>query len=1287
MDFFREAARGTPTRSLTSLTTSPPSPRTLSFQSAPPTLQSLKLHLPSSIESDGSLLLITSENPALKCLSDALKCKLLVTTLDGQAREWFYELPLGTISSFAKLRSELLLRFATSKKRKYGPAALFDIKQRDNESVARFVDRFQKEIQGVRNVNPDYYKVALIHGLREGPLKFKARIKAPSTYQELIVMVNRFIEGENANPTYISSLTAKAEGRDASNSYSYNHHHNKPPRPDFHPHSQRGRNLRHKKPFIGHQQFLDQRLPLDATPAVPLQTLPILQNALPAPRPHENSSVEELADLGFDIEEVVQIIQRKSEEKRQGPQRELLVEGKIKDLGKKSDFSKPSTSKGKEVAEVQLECVEIEDVGRLEPINVRPECFDADDEGALGRLFYIHGGAGTEATCKSSIARVSRAEVASSSSSAPSGGDVSFGQEDLPQTANPFDDAVVFKASIEDYTVDRILINTGSSVNLLFKSTFEALSTGKPLLSTKGMLYGFSGERKEVKGSVTLSINLGGAIKPIQFIVVDAPSFYHAIFGRPLLNKYQAVVSTYHLAIKFYADGRLCRVRSNPRHVRECYLRTVNMIEIAPLIFPAAAEASSQSVAAVDSEGVHLEPSQVTQGVPIAEGEERKLSINSELPEDQKAELISCLLKNLDVFAWAAEDMSGIDPDVACHHLNVDPNFKPVQQKKRDVATKLADPIREEVSKILKANFIREIQYPTWISNIVMVKKPGGKWRMCVDFTRLNKVCPKDFYPLPRIDSLVDSVVGYSLMSFLDAFSGYHQIRMHKLDVAHTSFITNDGCYCYLVMPFGLKNVGATYQRMMDHVFKEQKGRNLEVYVDDLLVKSKSFSLHLQDLAETFSTLCRYKMKLNPSKCTFGESKGKFLCHLLTPEGLAPNPNKVKAILDMAPPRSPKEVQQLGGRLAGLGRFISRVGGKSASFFKTLRGASKFQWTEECSQAFEQLKRQLTSTPLLQSPRSGEMLFLCLGVGLEPVRSVLVREENRRQFPVYYVSHILKDVETRYPILEKLALALVMSARRLRPYFQAHSVQVVTDQPLKIVLEKPEHSGRTAIKAQVLADFLIDTTESISDQAERSPLACIIYVDGASGRNSSRAGVFLINPNDIKLKQAIMFYFPVTNNQEEYEALLASLRLTRELGIDHVYIKNDSLVMASQVLGNFETRESVLKKCVSEEEATVVLQEVHSGECGSHSGARNLEKRILWQGYFLPTMKKDSEAYARTCVQCQKFAPLQHQAAQSLRSITTPWPFTVWGMDLIGPFHMASGQRRFIIVMIDYFSK
>ncbi|KAK8914358.1 hypothetical protein KSP39_PZI023487 [Platanthera zijinensis] len=524
----------------------------------------------------------------------------------------------------------------------------------------------------------------------------------------------------------------------------------KPPRPDFHPPPQRGRNLRHKKPFLSHQQFHDQRLPLAAAPTVPLQALPILQRTQPASNPHGSSPMEELADLGIDFEEVAQIIQKKVEEKRQGPQRDwkprdnsqfcnfhkekghltkdckalqklverLLAEGKLEDLGRKNDSSRPSTSKGKEVAEVHQECIEIRDEGHLGLIDIQNECIDVVDEGALGRLFFIHGGAGAESTRKSSLSRLSRTEVASTSSAPPSEV-VTFGSADLPATANPFDDAIVVQAAIGNFTVDRILIDTGSSVNLLFKSTFEALRTGKTLLSTEGPLYGFSGERKEVEGSVTLTVTLGGVTKE----------------------------NPVHSAIKFCKDGRQCRVRSDPRQARECYLRTVNMTEVSPPAFPAAAEATPSKDAEI-REGAHLEPAQVTQEIPIAEGEGRKLSINSELPEDQKAELISCLLGNLDVFAWSAEDMPGVDPDVACHHLNVDPAAKPVQQKKRDVAVKLAEPIREEVAKLLKARFVQEIQYPEWVSNVVMVKKPGGKWRMCVDFTRLNKAWPERFLPL-----------------------------------------------------------------------------------------------------------------------------------------------------------------------------------------------------------------------------------------------------------------------------------------------------------------------------------------------------------------------------------------------------------------------------------------------------------------------------------------------------------------------------------------------------------
>ncbi|PKA50168.1 RNA-directed DNA polymerase like [Apostasia shenzhenica] len=175
--------------------------------------------------------------------------------------------------------------------------------------------------------------------------------------------------------------------------------------------------------------------------------------------------------------------------------------------------------------------------------------------------------------------------------------------------------------------------------------------------------------------------------------------------------------------------------------------------------------------------------------------------------------------------------------------------------------------------------------YPQWLTNIVMVKKANGKWRMCEDFRTLNQACLKDTYPLPRTDTMVDRPFGYEIMSFLDAFSGYHQIRMTKKNEEKTVFITNFGTYCYNVMPFGLKNAGTTYQRMIDVVFREKRGRNLEAYVDDVLVKSKNLEGHLDDLRETHDTLLRFNLKLNPAKCTFGPASGKFLGYLVSARG------------------------------------------------------------------------------------------------------------------------------------------------------------------------------------------------------------------------------------------------------------------------------------------------------------------------------------------------------------------------------------------------------------------
>ena len=241
--------------------------------------------------------------------------------------------------------------------------------------------------------------------------------------------------------------------------------------------------------------------------------------------------------------------------------------------------------------------------------------------------------------------------------------------------------------------------------------------------------------------------------------------------------------------------------------------------------------------------------------------------------------------------------------------------------------------------QLLAVGFIREVYYLDWLANVVLVKKANGKWRMCMDFTDLSKACSKDSFLLPQIDQLVDSTVGYKLLMFMDAFSGYNQIKMAEEDQEKTAFITSQGLYCYKVMPFKLKNAGATYQRLVNKIFNRQIGRNMEVYVDDMLVKSKEELAHLDDLKETFATLKQYQMKLNPSKCVFSVASGKFLGFMVSQRGIEANPEKVQAIINMVSPRTVKEVQKLTGRIAALNRFISRAMDKCLLFFKTLKRA------------------------------------------------------------------------------------------------------------------------------------------------------------------------------------------------------------------------------------------------------------------------------------------------------------------------------------------------------------
>ena len=516
---------------------------------------------------------------------------------------------------------------------------------------------------------------------------------------------------------------------------------------------------------------------------------------------------------------------------------------------------------------------------------------------------------------------------------------ITFSDSDLEGCQHPHDDPLVVRAVVANKIVHRVLVDSGSSADIIFASAFYKMGIGRERLEPVNThLRGFSGEKVLPLGSIQLVLTLGDppcqATKTARFLIIDAPSAYNMLLSRPFLNAIKAIPSAYHMMIKFPTVSGVGMVRGYQRMARECYSASMKQKAVDNIYL--------DELDMRDEVLTRPEPSEELEPVSLDDDPEHLAYIDSKLAEDLKSLLTHFLRQNKDVFAWKQAEMGGIDPTVITHRLNVSPSFKPIKQKRRSFVPERQKAINEEVGKLLQAGAIREVEYPEWLANFVLVKKANGKWRLCIDFTDINRACPKDSFPLPRIDLIVDATASHELLSFMDAFSGYNHISMDLDDQENTSFVTAQGTYCYRVTPFGLKNAGATYQRLVNRMFQKQIGATMEVYIDDILVKSTTAELHIAHLSEAFQILRNYNMKLNPSKCAFGVSAGKFLGFIVNRRGIEANPNKIKVVLDMPLPSGIKEVQRLTGRIAALSRFVSRASDKCQPFFQVLKKA--FQW-------------------------------------------------------------------------------------------------------------------------------------------------------------------------------------------------------------------------------------------------------------------------------------------------------------------------------------------------------
>ncbi|XP_020426600.1 uncharacterized protein LOC109950865 [Prunus persica] len=674
----------------------------------------------------------------------------------------------------------------------------------------------------------------------------------------------------------------------------------------------------------------------------------------------------------------------------------------------------------------------------------------------------------------------------------------------------------------------------------MFAEAFNELQVPSHLLDWSiTPLVSFSGDVVQPIRSIYLLISIGAAPQratvTTPFLIVDCLTAYNVILGRSALAQMRVFISTHMLLLKFPTSNGTCTVHGDQLGARSCYDSAVKSTKrqhrseaLAVTKPPALPQAGTERPEDPREEFVtqQAEPVEDLELVTLHDDNpDRQVRIGTSLSQELRSDLVAFLRLNSEVFTWSYNDMPGISPDIISHRLNVNPAVRLVLQKRGAYDPERYEAMRAAVDRLSSIGFIKEVDYPTWLANVVM---------------------------------LVDATAGQALLSFMDAYLGYGQIFMHLDDQAHTSFITDRSLYCYKVMPLGLKNVGATYKCLVNSHFTSLIGNTMEVYVDDMLVKSCTADQHIPNLSAMFTILKQYRTRLNPTKCAFGVASGKFLGFMISQRGIEANPEKIQAILDKTVPKTVKDIQSLTGRVAALTKFISKATDRCAPFFKALKGSKRsITWTAKCNTAFS------------------DILMIYLSILVTTVSSVFIRLRDSAEHSVHYVSKALQDAE----VLQKPETSgrLVKWAIELGE-FDIH------------------YKPRPATKGQAIADFISKFTEpqasaatqviiepnlpSSQDHAASKGTLNLtqpmwtLYVDDSSNAQGYGADLVLISPDKVVLEYALHFKFHTSNNEAEYEALLAGLRLAKEMGAREIQIFSDSQLVVHQVNQDFMAKDA-----------------------------------------------------------------------------------------------------------------
>lgn len=638
------------------------------------------------------------------------------------------------------------------------------------------------------------------------------------------------------------------------------------------------------------------------------------------------------------------------------------------------------------------------------------------------------------------------------------------------------------------------------------------------------------------------------------------------------------------------------------------------------------------------------------------------------------------------------------------HHIDTG-DAEPVKQRPRRVPWRLRDQVESQKEQMLKDGVIEESNSP-WCSPIVMAKKKDGTFRFCVDLRALNKVTKGFSHPLPTVQDSLDSLAGAKFFSTLDMASGYWQVGLDESAKEKTAFTTGRGLHQFTVMPFGCKNAGPTYQKLMELVISGMDAKSCLVYLDDVILFNQTEEDHLRDLAEVFARIKKAGMKLKPSKCSLARKEVRFLGHLVSRDGVRPDPHNTQKVSLWPRPEAAEDLRSFLGLCGYYSRFIPNYAEVTKPLRETLDRPGVLEWTERMVEAFAALKSKLTSSPVLALPSFRGVFRLATDACQSSVGSVLSEVVGGEEKVVAYASKVLSKSERRWPTYDKELWAVVWSIRHFRQYLVGSSFEVVTDHkplsnlPQSVAVEKDAtgRRGRWAIELSSY-EFVVShkkgsdhtNADALSrrpnnDSGEEVEARTVEDHEGHRSITVTTDGWF--EKRDLKSEQELDPVLSVVRrwvqdssppNKEEARKLSWELRLLAR--------SFDRLSIVDGVLGMDRHHNGVagFRILLPGSLKQNLLELLHDHTCSGHLGTRRTTDRVLEKWYW-PGAYGDVRVYCETCEACQRRSrPVPARKAVQVHEPVSS-PFERVAMD-ITELPMSSKGHKFALVVMDYFTK